>query len=1007
MAQETQGPDAGEYLKRFIPDGVRQNIVDNTVDSYYSYTYKLTLSMLPFSFHQNPQVNLDLNVGKGGSGGARIIIAQTGVTKFQIDNLQISSVVSKTAPKNLRGNRIYPFVLSFSLLEPFGMSFIDLLNRTMYELNKDLNLAKNPPIQQMPLLLEIELIGQKDNFENSSESAELGEVFYHNAYPIRLIDFEMDGAKQGTTYEVRCVPIHNFAPVADTTVETAPEELTISGSTVNELLADFSKQMKDKQQSIQTQKSESSDNKKPSFDIGVYKLASHGMPGLKDIFEVLKIDDDYTGNLDIKKIKPNTNESTISQVKEKDQSGQADTGNDGNSGKTITVNIPKNTKVEDVMISLASLNSDFCKHCGRYDVAPESSEFDPKTLNEDKTQYLVPDVYVTTEWDGKSFKSDNKLALTYTYNLTGKLDSAIVIDPAELNIEDNKYNDKITKAAQDRDVSKFYAYTYTGLNDQIIDVDLKQEYGVRYLFPGKGGKQSNYTLSPAAAPSNKAIDKTDKKEAGDNPATEKEILDKFAKIATELKSTITSLAMLPITITQDLAALAKGNKPDGISSKVGKVRMVNARLPSSPVAVLQKLESVTNLTDEVSTLTNSITELQEKIQGAISETIDEQISKIMSKAFTPFDVIDSKLSAIGAGINDFIDKIESTTGDLGIDQFGINTNALLDEAKKATDKYTSDAVDTNTDSTPPGFNPGGSTVTQSVSTIENTYMEEFEFDNNSYMIDVDPSTFQPKPLGVADTSYSGVLNRETGLVGPASKFANRSIFSTMLSNSTVGAPYMVKTSLEIKGDPYWLGMPIDSIKNKQYTMTQGKQFLGDLENDIGAVRNTAKETNTAPYGIGEVSFFFAYLFPREYDMWSDDQNTHTGEITDLSMNKSFSGQFQVYQVQHQFAGGKFTQTLNALKQVYKGQLPIVELRKEKAEEIAEEKAEENTEKIENNPVAIATDVNASLSNLLENRFEGLGTPNGIIPGTGVRGVRPSNTGGQAGGGNNPAFDPGT
>ena len=995
MAQER------EYLKRFIPAGVTGQIVDNTVDSYYSYTYKLTLSMLPFSFHQRPQVNLDLT--DGGSGGARIIIAQTGVTKFQIDNLQISSVVSKTAPKNLRGNKIYPFVLNFSLIEPFGMSFIDLLNRTMYELNKDLKLAKNPPIQQMPLLLEIELIGQKDNFENSSESAELGEVFYHNAYPIRIIDFEMDGAKQGTTYEVRCVPIHNFAPVADTTVEKVPEDLKISGSTVNELLADFSKQMKDKQQSIQTQKGESSDNKKPSFDIGEYKLASHGMPGLKDIFNELKIDKDYTQNLDNVKVKDTTGR-TISQVKEQDQSGQADSANDGNSVKIITIDIPKNKKVEDVMISLASLNSDFCKHCGRYDVAPESSEFDPKTLNEDKTQYLVPDVYVTTEWDGKSFKSDNKLALTYTYNLTGKLDSAIVIDPAELNIEDNKHNDKITKAAQNRDVSKFYAYTYTGLNDQIIDVDLKQEYGVRYLFPGKGGKQSNYTLSPAAAPSNKAIETSDDAISDQTPTTEKEILDKFAKIATELKSTITSLAMLPITITQDLAALAKGNKPGGISSKVGKVRMVNARLPSSPVAVLQKLESVTNLTNEVSTLTNSITELQEKIQGAISETIDEQISKIMSKAFTPFDVIDSKLNAIGAGINDFIDKIESTTGDLGIDQFGINTNSLLDEARKATDKYTSDPVNTNTDSTPPGFNPGGSTVTQSVSTITNTYMEEFEFDNESYMIDVDPSTFQPKPLGVADTSYSGVLNRETGLVGPASKFANRSIFSTMLSNSRVGAPYMVKTSLEIKGDPYWLGMPIDSIKNKQYTMTQGKQFLGDLENDIGEVRKKAKETNTAPYGIGEVSFFFAYLFPREYDMWSDDQNTHTGEITDLSMNKSFSGQFQVYQVQHQFAGGKFTQTLNAFKQEYKGQLPIVELTKEKNAEIESQLAKTV-------PAALgiqdqSSNVTTSLSNLLEDRFEGLGT-------SGVK--RPSNTGGQTSGyngpgpggsGNTPQFDPG-
>lgn len=980
MAQENEAQEnKNEYLNRFIPAGVTKQIVDNTVDSYYSYTYKLTWSMLPFSFHQ--QQTADLNLDGTGASGKRIIIAQTGVTKFQIDNLQISSVVSKTAPKNLRGNKIFPFILSFSLTEPFGMSFIDLLHRTMYELNKDLKLEKIPPVQQMPFLLEIELIGQKDNIENSSKSEELGEVFYHNVYPVRIIDFDLDVGKQGTNYEVRCVPMHNFAPVADTSVEKVPEELRIKGSTVNELLADFSSQMKDKQQSIQTQKSDNNDNNKPGFDIGEYKLASHGMPSLPDIFNELKIDDEYTDNLDVVKIKETTG-LTIAQVKEKDTSGQADSADDANSKKVITVDIPKDKNVEDVMISLAGLNSDFCKHCTRYDVPPESSEFDPKTLDKDKTQYLIPDVYVTTSWDGKSFKADNKLAMTYTYNLTGKLDSSIVIDPVELNLETKKEQQaSVTKAAIDRNVSKFYAFTYTGLNDQIIDVDLKQEYGIRYLYPGKGGKQSNYTLSPAASPSKKSVNKSNEAINDQSAVTDNEILDKFAKIASELKSTITSLAMLPITITQDLAALAKGNKPDGISSKVGKVRMVNARLPSSPVAVLQKLESVTNLTSEVSALTNSITELQEQIQGTISETIDGQISKIMSKAFTPFAVIDSKLNAIGAGINDFIDKIEETTGNLGIDQFGINTNALLDEAREAAEQATAGTGTGDTETTPPGFNPGSTSVNQAISTMTETYMEEYEFDqNDTSALSMSNPADQPQPFGVADTSFQEVLNRETGLIGPASKFANRSIFSTMLSNTRVGAPYMVRTSLQIKGDPYWLGMPIDSIKNKKYTMKQGQQYFGDLENDVGTVRDQASKTNTAPYGIGEVSFFFAYLFPREYDTWADDTSLHTGEMKDLSMNQSFSGQFQVYQVQHEFSGGKFTQTLNAFKQIYKGQFP--EFDPGVIAELAENK--KTTEVVENNLVDRTLDVSEQLAVNLEKQFNL--TPEGIVDGTEVRGT---------------------
>ena len=294
-----------------------------------------------------------------------------------------------------------------------------------------------------------------------------------------------------------------------------------------------------------------------------------------------------------------------------------------------------------------------------------------------------------------------------------------------------------------------------------------------------------------------------------------------------------------------------------------------------------------------------------------------------------------------------------------------------------------------------------------------TYMEEYEFDqNDTSALQMSQPADQPQPLGVADTSFQEVLNRETGLVGPASKFANRSIFSTMLSNTRVGAPYMVRTSLQIKGDPYWLGMPIDSIKSKKYTMEPGKQYLGDLENDVGKIRETAKEKNTAPYGLGEVSFFFAYLFPREYDTWADDTSRHTGEMKDLSMNQSFSGQFQVYQVQHEFSGGKFTQTLNAFKQIYKGQFP--EFDPGVIAELAERT--QKSAEIEADIVNKTLDVNDLLAANLEKQFEL--TPEGIVDGTQVRGTGPSastnnrpsnaqyNGAGAAGGGNNPAFDPG-
>ena len=133
---------------------------------------------------------------------------------------------------------------------------------------------------------------------------------------------------------------------------------------------------------------------------------------------------------------------------------------------------------------------------------------------------------------------------------------------------------------------------------------------------------------------------------------------------------------------------------------------------------------------------------------------------------------------------------------------------------------------------------------------------------------------------------------------------------------------MVRTTLEIKGDPYWFGKA--PITTEKFEYVQGKEFLGDFENDVGKVRKESAEQNAAPYGLGEVCFFFAYLFPREYDTWSDDMKRNTGEMVDLSMDKSFSGQFTPYRVTHILAGGVFRQQLEAYKIVYKGQYPTTD-----------------------------------------------------------------------------------
>ena len=204
-----------DLFENILPKDLSNGILFNPTDAYSSYTYRLTFSMLPSTFYTDGLVNLDLKEGN------RIIIAQTSVTKFQIDNLSISSVVHPSPPPTMKGHKMYNYILHFDLKEPFGMSFIDLLNRTRFELNKTLGESEPLPLQNMPYLMEIELIGQEDKLTEDDKlfgDINNGEAFYHTAIPIRVINFDVNPSPTGSEYNIQAVAIDEVVKAADSSI---------------------------------------------------------------------------------------------------------------------------------------------------------------------------------------------------------------------------------------------------------------------------------------------------------------------------------------------------------------------------------------------------------------------------------------------------------------------------------------------------------------------------------------------------------------------------------------------------------------------------------------------------------------------------------------------------------------------------------------------------------------------------------------------------------------------
>lgn len=101
--------------------------------------------------------------------------------------------------------------------------------------------------------------------------------------------------------------------------------------------------------------------------------------------------------------------------------------------------------------------------------------------------------------------------------------------------------------------------------------------------------------------------------------------------------------------------------------------------------------------------------------------------------------------------------------------------------------------------------------------------------------------------------------------------------------------FMLDIELEIRGDPWWLGMT--NIEENEYSKT------------LGPINNNAN------YLIGENMFFLTFKLPDQY-------NEQTG-LMDYAQNSDyFNGIYSVLEVENRFENGAFTQRLKAFKELF-------------------------------------------------------------------------------------------
>jgi len=889
----------------------------NVVDDYSSYTYNITFSMLPQSFHYSAVLPI------GNQSKGKVIIAQTGVTtKFNIDNLTINTVTDNYG-SHFTSTLGYTTKATFEITEPLGSSLVTLMSQGFKELKK-MDAANGNDSQQLynkkksmgPLdlmyLLEVDLIGHRGYqgtgggndggdlltpLESSSivENAEGGEIFGKYAWPVYLTQFNFNPDHEGTKYLFEVVSVQNYIKKLPANTRKIKEDFEILDTTLQGFFNQLSEKINKNIVSEQSALNKSSGEKrgaKHNHSIAINLGTMHG-----------KLADD-TGDITpdnwIEKVNPvDFGAHRVHPVTEK-KSPSEEAGADTEGAEEVTIqkaklSFKKGQTIKSAIEKICRLNSNFCTLTTDFKFKTNDYEFkerkDPKvdsmySINHHKT--TVAKKGVTSSTGGPAF------LITYTVDL--KLQAGAISEtPKEETIETQK------KIIKKWGIIKKYDYMFSGLNDQVMDVDLSFNPGQIFLFPEHGGITPTYRDAASKIANKTSAEQSQEKQSERlNLTTDADIiLEHFKQLQTELKGAISQ-------ITEDGKDFLLGIKAQTELAKnpAGAIKNLNGRLPSSPASVFHKVTAIQATTDFFDGLYTDIVDFQTKITESVesfSQNLLPELAKLVTDSVQPFEFVSTFKTGLNGKLQEFSTGLDGFAEGLGFDA-GLIPG--MDEVRNVVGKL-EDLTSQLPDKFEPGTIGGGSfeLLSQHTEDNENTYLEELDFKES---------------FAEEDTQETDVSSETKGEAKPQSEDSEDIIpaqhyMSTLLSYSDTGIPYLARLNMEIKGDPYWIGSE-NHVKNMSSTDPI------TLMNPDGSQKRWKPEfstdradRSTAPYDAGSLFFAFRYLFPKEYAHYHDDPANHTGIMTFGGMDLSYSGYYMVVKVTHSFVQGQFKQEMDAVK----------------------------------------------------------------------------------------------
>jgi len=493
-----------------------------------------------------------------------VILAQTGVTGVQIDDLEI-----ETANQNDRAHEAKKG--SFVIIQPGGANFLDQIQWARQYLGANEDQMKS---FDFPAYLDINFLGYDSDPDNNEEGGDITQLVDTVTYKIRITKIGITLDNTGSRYTCEFTPA-DVAGFADE-IYKLPKNITIQGSTITEFLKGDTGLETKYNEALKASSTEYEFADQIEFNLSALLTATGAQtPTITTTGatpEKLYIKDQSIPTLSTDQTVETTTVPVFNgEVKPlRDVRTEAAAAQDAGTqpekiipGAILT--LKEGNSIYTVLAQILSMNKEFQDRASRL-----KDLNNPNSNKVDDNQTFVAWFSVHCEiqtigWD----KKRNKYAKKYIYTpyLLQDIRSDVALTTREsdflkergdvVDLKNVKITAIATKRLQDlynaKALCKSYFYTFTGLNDQIINLDVDYNLGTTMLVPPKGGFAGDYSVINAATVRNsKNINEDTTGDTQNNSARERKereslvgLFNRIRGIADDINTVATAIGRSP------------------------------------------------------------------------------------------------------------------------------------------------------------------------------------------------------------------------------------------------------------------------------------------------------------------------------------------------------------------------------------------------------------------------------------------------------------------------------